>query len=235
MNLICQNILKALCGDYVGVDLETTALNPKDGVIISMGFVPFSISLVPETLKPVLAIHHEHILEDWYGPTNAHALIAGFGNSETIDWHLNKNEAFQYYEGLAIKAGIPDLDKTHKAFLTFFKEKNFNFLSRHSFDANWLAEKSKTFFDTIHYRNFVDIAKILKGTGITDNVLYRTLEARAVDRAKEYQTSLLPGYLIPKPEVFVKHRAISDCFIAMFFLYEVAMYIWRNAKTNVEI
>lgn len=235
MNLICQNILKSLAGDYVVVDLETTALNPKDGVIISMGFIPFTISLVPETLKPVLAIHHEHILEDWYGPTNAQSLIAGFGNPETIDWHLNKNEAFPYYEGIAMKAGIPDPDKTHKAFLTFFKEKNFNFLSRHSFDANWLAEKSKTFFDTIHYRNFVDIANILKGTGIIDKELYRELEARAIDRAKEYQTSLFLDYIIPELEVFIKHRAISDCFIDMSFLYEVALYIWRNAKTNVEI
>lgn len=235
MNLICQNILKSLASDYVVVDLETTALNPKDGVIISMGFVPFTISLAKDG-RPVLTSDWESVNEFWFQRVDEYSLRnLVFGNKETIEWHIENNEAFPFYYGLANEVSPAEEKTIAPFFKEYFGNKKYNFLSRHAFDAKWIAEEFPETYDHIHYRNFVDIANILKGTGIADKELYRTLEARAVERAKEYQTSLLPGYLIPKPEIFVKHRAISDCLIDMIFLHEVAMYIWRNAKTNVEI
>lgn len=228
MNQAIKNILQSLCGNYVGVDVETTAIAPREGSIISMGFVPFILSLRESDSFPQIEIQWNSINEFWFECVNADSIKKVYGHRETIEWHINKNEAFPMYEKAAHIAGPADLIKLQDAFNSFFKVGKYNFLSRHAFDANWLEEKHKELFECIHYRNFVDIANIIKGTGIIDKTLYRTLETEAIDKAKEYQTIKLPEFVIPCSNEFAKHRAISDCLIDAFFMNEIMLYLWRN-------
>jgi len=229
LNEISLNIIKSLCGNYVSCDLETTALKPAEGLIISMACVPFDITMNDRGI-PTVNIQGYDIKEWWNYAIDKQELNLLWGNEQTRQWHIEKNEAFPFYLGLANDArGASRFDR-NMFFTEFFKDQQASFLSRHAFDANWIAYHYPQEFETINYRKFVDISSLIKGMGFEDRKLYKELEAKAIEGASTYQRYMIANSVIPNQTIFYKHRAVSDCLIDIFLLKEMLDYIWQYGE-----
>lgn len=231
MNPVAANIIESLVGNWCLVDCETTSLEPATGALISVGFLPFTITQNYEQGgKPEFNISTQHKpAELWFFNAELVGQLSVAYDEGTMQWHRNKNPAFAHYHDLYIETAEANLNNAGDYFSAMFKNDNYNFISRHAFDANWLKEHWLSVFESIHYRNFYDISSMLRGMGFQNEKLYRQIQGEAKRDAMSMQAGgLFPG--VPKSSLYVEHRPFTDTLIDFNILKRATDFIYYAGR-----
>lgn len=232
MNMLMQNIIESMTGNWCLVDCETTSLDPETGALISVGFLPFSITVnFDHGGKPELNISTSWLANEvWFFNAEVIDQMNIKQDAGTMQWHRNKNPAFAHYRDLYIESVEKDISGVAEYIGRMFKNHDYNFISRHAFDANWLKKHWPAIFETIHYRNFYDIASMIRGMGFQNEKLYRQIQGEAKRAAMSTQASgIFPG--VPLSNLYVEHRPFTDTLIDFHILQKMLDFVWHAGRS----
>lgn len=186
---------------FIGLDVETTGLDPHTDLILELGIVLFDANLVPITAESWIAAH-------W----NALCMKGGSMTREVVDMHEESglfDDVKSHSEGRDIIVAPSLVAKEAIAFLEKHDAVGLPMLgSSVSFDRAFLSRKMPELLDAIHYRSIDASSVRLARLATTPPDLVDDVEAAVAALADSLVLTYRATLRLPRQER--RHRAIDD-------------------------